>query len=469
MSTNFAYHIVDFLLPAQKFNIQFSYVSQKRLPFIREFVLRLVNVAPMSKFQIATFFGMSPLEADVAISDLVDRDELTISGAGLLILTNKSQEYFSDSLSTPLLPSVEDSSTTLCFDLATFSCFGNQNTQDYWKAGLKLHVDNINVANSEKVVEKNFQSQFCQILDNGYLPSYFQMIKEKPSVYAVNNVKKIRDLPMRLQLEFKMDSNGKAVVREDFKQLNTSEPVHELMAITLSKQVKKDNSKEILDTMIELDDKYTINVFHENVMRVNPLFISDLNKLEEYKNIERMTFLGPIYTHENIVKLDNILVPIITRRIKAKEDLSGNKFIWIAPSDPFWGKNVKFIDLLNTFISRSRSREKILYQPILYVPIGGIDDKRSIREWERELKQYDNIRGIKEGFLGGNVEIIYLENELVVVIYHVSSPDVLPLTMPVGFISTNVDMVKNIGGKMQKYIKGVSSHGQPNDCGNIIS
>jgi len=37
------YHEVDFLLPAQRFNIQFSYVSQKGLPFIREFVLRLVQ------------------------------------------------------------------------------------------------------------------------------------------------------------------------------------------------------------------------------------------------------------------------------------------------------------------------------------------------------------------------------------------------------------------------------------------
>ncbi len=36
------YHEVDFLLPAQRFNIQFSYVSQKGLPFVREFVLRLV-------------------------------------------------------------------------------------------------------------------------------------------------------------------------------------------------------------------------------------------------------------------------------------------------------------------------------------------------------------------------------------------------------------------------------------------
>ncbi len=58
------YHEVDFLLPAQRFNIQFSYVSQKGLPFIREFVLRLVHVASMSKAQIATYFGLTHRETE---------------------------------------------------------------------------------------------------------------------------------------------------------------------------------------------------------------------------------------------------------------------------------------------------------------------------------------------------------------------------------------------------------------------
>ncbi len=58
------YHEVDFLLPAQKFNIQFSYISQKGLPFIREFVLRLVHVASMSKAQISTYFGLSHCETE---------------------------------------------------------------------------------------------------------------------------------------------------------------------------------------------------------------------------------------------------------------------------------------------------------------------------------------------------------------------------------------------------------------------
>jgi len=73
---NVAYHEVDFLLPVHRFNIRFSYVTKKGLPFVREFVLRLVHVSPMMPADIANYFGLAKREADEAISDLVDKGDL---------------------------------------------------------------------------------------------------------------------------------------------------------------------------------------------------------------------------------------------------------------------------------------------------------------------------------------------------------------------------------------------------------
>lgn len=101
------YHEIDFLLPAQKFSIQFSYISQRGLPFIREYVLRLVHVAPMSKQQIAQFFGLTKREADEAISDLVDRSEMTLAMDGRLTLTEKSKSYFQEWAKRPCYRSLK--------------------------------------------------------------------------------------------------------------------------------------------------------------------------------------------------------------------------------------------------------------------------------------------------------------------------------------------------------------------------
>ena len=109
LENNITYHEIDFLIPAQRFNINFTYITQKGLPFVREYVLRLVHLAPMTKSQIASFFGFSRKEADEAIDDLVEREELTLSGSGRLMLTEKSNGYFTEIGEIPRLSLLRDS------------------------------------------------------------------------------------------------------------------------------------------------------------------------------------------------------------------------------------------------------------------------------------------------------------------------------------------------------------------------
>lgn len=163
------YHEIDFLLPAQRFNINFSYITEKGLPFIREFVLRLIHLAPMSMSQVATFFGFSRKEVQEAIDDLVERGELTLSQDGRLTLTEKSSSYFTELGEVPSLSLLRDSTAYLSFDLASFSCLGKDNFLEKWKAGLSIKVNDENVSCSEKHVEKHFQRQFHEILQKGFL------------------------------------------------------------------------------------------------------------------------------------------------------------------------------------------------------------------------------------------------------------------------------------------------------------
>lgn len=466
------YQEVDFLLPAQRFNIQFSYVSQKGLPFIREFVLRLVHVAPMSKAHISTYFGLSRRETEEAISDLVQRGELTLSPDGRLTLTDKSNGYFVEIGETPQLSTVQDSGATLSFDLATFSCFSNQNVQDKWKTGISLKVDDSNASQSEKLVEKHFQQQFNQILDKGYLSHLLaQDGKEQPSIYTVNSVNKLRQFPMRVTTEFQMDNEGKAVEREDYEELNSSEYVHELMAIELSRLSSLNNTMSIFKSMVSLGDEDTLKLFDSKTNLVNPKYIEDMQAMEEHSVIGRTTFLGPIYSKANWEKLQKVLAPVLNNRIKSKADVGNSCFSWIAPSDPYWAKSEQFTSSLSSFIDRSSTKKgKQLYKPVLYVPVADELDSRVANQWKHELGQFHtDTRGLAEGFLDGNVEILHLEDEVAVVIYHFSQPETLPVTMPLGFISTDKATVAKIGELISDYIKGSSSFDRPNDCGSISS
>ena len=219
-----------------------------------------------------------------------------------------------------------------------------------------------------------------------------------------------------------------------------------------------------------LNDDLTLKLFDSKTNQLNPAFIKDMQALEEYSASGRMTFLGPIYAKNNWEKLQKALAPVLGQRIKDKADHGGSHFMWIAPSDPYWSKSERFISSLSDFIHKSSTRDKRLYKPVLYVPVSDDVDSRLARQWKYELGQFQEYaKGIVEGLLDGNVEILHLENELSVVIYHISQAETLPVTMPLGFITTNKKSVKIIGALITEYLKSSSGFDKPHDCGFLSS
>lgn len=467
LDRTFKYHAVDFLLPAQRFNINFSYVSQRGLPFVREFVLRLVHLSPMTKSQISVFFGFSRREIDEAIADLVSREELLLNETGRLALTEKSMGYFSDLGEAPRLALLQDSGARLCFDLATFTCHGNLRP-DRWKSGISLPVASESIANSERLVEKAFQHQFHEILNKNFLSkSLTQDEKDNPTVYTVNTVNKIAQMPLRLTVNFNVDEQGKSVEREDFEILNDSDYVQQLITIELDRLSRPNNMIEIAKAMIEVNDDFTIKLIESKINSINLNFLEDLNKIEE-NSAKRITFIGPIYSEENWALLQKHLAPALNSRIKNGTNDDQRSFSWLAPSDPYWSKSDRVHIALSDFYNKAKTKDKTLYSPTLYLPIENAEDHRAIKQWKNELEpNLESAHGIREGFLGGNVEVLVLERELAIVVYHISFPESYPVTMPIGFICTDAKDVNLIETLVRKYIQGSSGHEKPNDCGPI--
>ena len=461
------YHEIDFLLPAQKFNIQFSYIGQKGFPFIREFMLRLIHIAPMTRGEISVYFGLSKRETDEAVSDLVDRGELTLNQAGKFALTEKSRDYFSDIGESPRLSEVYETGTSLTYELAGFNCIGKGFSNESWKTGISLTVDGASASKSEALAEKYFQLQFHELLDKGFLPKSLDRDgPEKPTVYTVNSVSKLKQLPFRLTSHFKIDMEGVSVERDDFEQLKDSEVVHGIITNELSSLSKGENITEIVSAMAVLGDGETSTLFNTHSIDLKSFDIK--RRQEEHDSSLRRSLLGPVYSAENWELIKSCLAPILKKRSKSKTDYGKKQFLWIAPSDPYWGKSQRVHGTISDILRGADQNKKKLYSTKLYLPVSEATDTRTAAYWNREFRDYvEQTNGLAEGFLSGNVEVMYLENELVVVIYHVSHPDFLPVSLPVGFVSTDKKVVKDVGLMVKEYINGFSAFDKPNDCGPI--
>jgi len=462
------YHEIDFLLPIHRFNIRFTYVTKKGFPFIREFLLRLVHISPMLPSQLGMYFGLSKRELDEALSDLMDKGDLLFTPSGQVALTAQSKGYFVGLGSTPLLSTILESGAALSFELSSFSCIGRGRTNDRWNSGVKLRVDNQIVSQSEMLAKNSFQNQFYEILDNGYLPSVREEGTNRPSIYTIDSVSKLGAEPLRLSTKLFIDIDGKPVERNDYDELNDSSSVQELVTNAISELERPTNIPQLAQAMNELGDNWTRKLFNDNSVNVEKFIQIRTEAILNDKN--PIPFIGPIYTAHNWQVLSEKL-DASAKKLSKNRSPNGSNLIWIAPSDNFWGKSIRLNSCLSELILESFTKEKNprqVYMPKLFVPLRDKLDKYSANQWKSDLNDYlDYLYGLTEGFLDGNVEIILLPDEVVVVCYHFTFAAVLPVTIPVGFISTDPEIINKAQQVVNKYINGIKSNEQYNNLGPL--
>lgn len=460
------YHEIDFIVPAQRFNFRFSYVTKQGLSFIREFVLRLVQLAPMKPVQIATYLGLNKLEVNEAISDLMDKGDLSFNDLGLVQLTPQSAGYFEGIGKPPKTSSIQETGAALSFELCGFNCIGNKRSSGGWHAGIKLTIDNKKLSETEQLAKSIFQNSFYQLLDNDYLKGVKAEDGVRPSIYTIDSVTKLTQDPMRLTSHFALDQDGKPMEREDFESLDNSSKVHEAITVSLNQAKKGANIKEIASAMNSFGDNWTKDLFNSNSIDMAALGHRYAEALSD--GSKPIPFVGPIYSNNNWKHI-NTYLHSLSAKYKKSKDKSVKKLTWIAPSDSFWGKSKKLENCLNEVEQAQLTKEKNpqrIFTPSIYLPLSNVTDRRAIGSWKSDLKKgSNNLYGLLEGFLGGSVEVLILEDSFAVVCYHLSRPETHPVSIPVGFVTSNLKLINTISEIAMSYIDGSSSFGNKHNLG----
>lgn len=464
MNSQYKYHEIDFLIPAQEFTVNFSYVSGKGLSFIREYILRIVNIAPMTKMQIAVYFGLSDIEATEAIDDLIEQDFLKLNFDGRLGLTETGSNLFTDIGSEASLTTIEESSAKIKFELATF-CYFKSNSNG-WTCGFQLNAPTEHIAYASEFVKTQFQDEFFQIADNDYLPKAVMNEKHRPHLYMIHSVIPISKSPLRVKVEFKVDQAGDPVLLEKFDNLSNSDQIHSLIAEQLSQTKRANNAKEIIKAMEMFGDRYTAQFLDVQCRIKSVEDLSDGIEGEILDGVHYNLLLGSIYQEQNWELLEKEINVISKRQNISNKPNKALQLTWVAPSDSFWGKNSKIGVAFDSVQEASMGKKGLIAK--VFVPIRNQYDKHGAKSWLNTLKPYANIlNGVREGFYDGNVEVLHIENELVAISYHVTQSEKLPVTMPIGFFTKDRNTVNRIGKILDQYLKGYAAHDEPNDCGHL--
>ena len=456
------YQEIDFLIPVHRFKINFSYTRQKGMRFVREFLLRLIHISPMKPRQIATYFGFSKIELNEAINNLVNNDELEFSDDGDVVLTLLSESYFSKSGDSPEMLAFFEEFISLNYELVGFNNIKKFIEKKDKRLGLKLEVDNEILANSAKEVKAVFQKNFLKYFqDKVLLTRAIDREGKQPHLYAMGSVIMTSANTLRLSNEFRIDFDLRPIERSNFSELGDSSSMHDSITKKLSELQKLDNTEQLFRAIDgETKKFFSAKTFFD----MNRLLQTRIQLLSEKDNHKPIPFVGAIYLKPNW----QLVIEKLTKAIKDNAKTEGEKIpelSWIAPFDPFWGKSHRLASCISELIDNESSKGKKaqrLFNTNIYLPLP--TEQKNYNKFFHQIKfdfkdfWENNISYLDKGYSNGNIEIILLPKSFVVVNYHFSIPKVLPVTLPIGFISNDIKIINDIQKKIEEFISDNKSN-----------
>lgn len=462
------FHEIDFLLPVHRFAIEFSYVAKRGLPFIREFALRLIHLAPMAPESLARYLDLSSRELKEVLRDLVDKDELTYCDDGLIDLTPRARGYFVAEGDSPQVTSVETKNITLSFELAGFNCIGKNVARDGWHAGISVPVSGENRGLSDKYASKGFQAQFYHLLELGYMPDIAPKDAETlPSIYKMDAVTRVGQGNKRLPHTFCLDDFGHLVEREDLDAFKYDEPVFDAITRAINKFKQANNLPDVADAMQVVGDNVTGGFISSSGIDVSSLIREIARSREHESKLQLM--LGPIYQEGNWQYIKSRLSSEL-KELKEHHQDGVKELTWLAPSDSFWGKSDRYTAVkswLEESAMTTGNNPKRLFRPKFYYPIARESDHRGIKEWQNLLTNKEHCYKYIEGFLKGTTEVLLLQGSSAVVCYHLSIPSVSTISIPLAFYTNDKALVNTLEVLLKDYLSGTVGFENPIGLGKL--
>lgn len=447
---------IDITLPIQAFRFEYTLVGRTDLPFIREFILRLLKVGNLSATQLAKFLGLSEKEISIAVSQLVSLNEISVDNEGNIQLTAESHKYF-DGLSDnrPKITKLFEGTSTFKFDLFSFGLIRSDDKISPPLNSIRLSPETEKLSNSVDYAKSAFLRNYIDIFEEESIS--FDGVNDirKVELYKLSDVRKNKDYNARFSLNFYLDTERNSIERHsDSRFFDVDEIQRNLNEVLLS-SFNTSNIQDIVSALDSLDETQLLDCFTSDGIDLTALAI--LSVKQSASPSARSYFLGsptnsPIWSQ---------LTTLIKKHLK--DGKSTATCTWLAPSDRFWLMSNQSFSLTSELINATKGLEAQLF-----VPVSGSKDKHQGLLWRKSLgPMKDKAIKVSEGFMGGSVEVILVPGIVSMVCFYLQNPGEA-VSIPFGFITTDESDIDSIHQKFQEYLRGYDSHMEQRDYGPLV-
>jgi hypothetical protein len=455
---------LDVAVPSQLYMIEYSLVERGSLPFVPDFLLKLLHVADFLPQEVAQFFGFSRKELDHALTGFVSSGEVEYRKDGRLGLTAKGNALFTDIDDSPMRESISNYRKPFCFDLLTFSYLGIKSVPGRDSRTLRLKVDHEQVAESQRLAKESFQRNIHDIYKKGHL------LKESsksgaPEIYKISDCSKRKDFVEKVSEVLSLNAATFQFEFEGRYGLPESETYIQARTEALGAACGYNNINQISKVADLLEDEFTLRLIQDEGLNAHRLASLAIDELQGHgAETERQRLYGSLQLKRNWQDVFEKLKSALK-----SEKAEKFEFIWLAPScHELWGKCGRHGQALSEIHELFKKHQSGINGFKVYVPLPDDRDSRAKSIARRENAEAGKrLFGFVESELLSSVEILLLKDKFVVVLYHFTDSRRYPAPVPIGFFSQSATDLARVHSLMAGALGEYTDAGAPRDLGPL--
>ncbi|MDD9156311.1 hypothetical protein PVK64_08935 [Aliivibrio sp. S4TY2] len=458
-NTSIQFNEVDYVVPTETFSVEYSYLSKQGFPFVKEFLLKVLYISPLSKFEISSFFGFNPRELATAIEEPISKGEIVYSDEGKLCLTTLAKGYFSSLDDKPMIEKPQSRTSSVSFELVGFNKVKNHH--ENWHTGLRLEINHEVQSLSELHARAMFTKHFQQLVERGELGVINTHDNSLPSLYSVDKVTRKKTIAHRVRRKFEIDLDSRVKPFYVDKIYENDEAITQAISQETD-HIRLGCNVDSISAAWDVLEDMSVSRFIKNKNIDFRGMIAEMaaGSFDKPYNI----LVGPLYGKQPWSAIESCV-----KKLKPQNKTQKQRTLcWIGANTRYWGMSEGFNKAKESLINYQTNKKNTHYELKVYLPC----DEQSVENqagkiWKHKLGNMLCCEGIRNGLFDGNVEVLFLENEFAAVSYHLSLPDLSPVHIPLGFFTTDQRLVAKLAKVANEFLDGSSAYDKPNLIGKL--
>lgn len=439
-----------FNVPCRRFSIRLTVSNQERLPLVREFSLRYLNlVGTCSSKSLGHFFGFSDRELSILLTDLKSAGYVNYLG-DKLELSDKGREIFQQSEDGTLhIRLIEKWNERFAIDFISFRVIHFVPRTDSFKCFHDLKsADQEKVSRAREIAKETFADSFHEYVER-YKSNISNEERGRLSIYGISSVESGDkfSFPLSVDLFINSDNLERVVQRYSVFDTDAAQESRQRLVQEISGTINrlKENSKFGSEFLWLTNEQLGVPIFSKLSQEGQIEVCSILDQIQHIRDnasadSSTVPVVGPFYTNENSNIILNFILNI-TGSIKTdsdrKESQLKNVVYWQKPSTDLWGRDEETFSL----IGRIRREVTSVVQGNSVISLIGNSNFEDVKELRWRLTFRNNRNVFDQGYVLAlrkqmePVEIFIWPGVMCGVLYYYLADKSWEYPVPLGFVS----------------------------------